>query len=77
MTFETLVEYLLMADQEGRNNEAIRLTLAEKEWENIDELRDGMRQFEEAGSPRMIPSGSRCRLRTSGTATRLMLKSSA
>jgi hypothetical protein len=51
MTFETLVEYLLMADQEGRNNEAIRLTLAEKEWENIDELRDGMRQFEEAGSP--------------------------
>lgn len=47
MTLDTLIDYLLLSDQETRTNEAVRRVLAEKEWENVDELRDALRQFDE------------------------------
>lgn len=50
MDKETLVFYLLEAGEDGRTQAAIREVLAEKEWENIDELRDAMTQFEESGA---------------------------
>lgn len=43
----TLIDYLVVATQGERQQAAIREVLAKDEWENIDELRDAMAQFEE------------------------------
>lgn len=48
LSLDDLIEYLLMSDSDARLNEAMRLVLAQKEWENFDELRDAMRQYQEA-----------------------------
>lgn len=50
MDQETLVYYVLETGADARTQAAIREVLAEKEWENIDELRDAMAQFEESGA---------------------------
>lgn len=48
MSFETLVDYMLLNDQQDRMNEAMRTVLGEEEWENFPELQDAMRQYQEA-----------------------------
>lgn len=51
MDDETLIDYVLMTDSEGRTNEAIRDVLAEDEWQDITSYQDAMRQFEEDKTP--------------------------
>lgn len=51
LSFEDLVDYVLDAEENERMARARRDVLAEKEWEDFNNLRDAMRQFEEAGSP--------------------------
>ena len=48
MSFETLVDYMIVNDQQERLNEAMRSVLGEDEWENFPELQDAMRQYDEA-----------------------------
>lgn len=48
MSLDTLIDYIVIMESEGRANEAMREVLADKEWETFDELRDSMRQYEEA-----------------------------
>ena len=47
MTLDTIIDYLLLMEQEERTNEAIRQVLGQPEWEDIDAYRDALRQFEE------------------------------
>lgn len=47
MSDETLYDYVLIADMEKRQQEAIREVLAEEEWKDITELQDSLRVFEE------------------------------
>jgi len=51
LDFEDLVDYVLDSEENERITRARRDVLAEKEWEDFNNLRDAMRQFEEAGSP--------------------------
>lgn len=51
MSFEDKVMYLSEIDSAEIQTEATRNVLAQDEWEDIDALRDLMRQWEEAGSP--------------------------
>jgi hypothetical protein len=47
MSDDTLIEYVLVSDQDSRRNDATREILALKEWEDITSYQDAMRQFEE------------------------------
>lgn len=47
MAEETLYDYILIADVDKRQQEAIREILAEEEWADITELQDSLRVFEE------------------------------
>jgi hypothetical protein len=49
MTSETLLEYVLMIDEEDRRNEAIREVLGREEWEDFPALQDAFRRMEEVG----------------------------
>ena len=51
MSRDTLIDYLLITDQEERRTEAIRDVLSRPEWKDITELQDAMRQFDEAKTP--------------------------
>jgi len=51
LDFEDLVDYVLDSEENERMTRARRDVLAEKEWEDFNQLRDAMRQFEEAGEP--------------------------
>jgi hypothetical protein len=51
MSLPTLVDYLIVHDEEQLRTEAIRDVLAEDEWKDMAELQDAMRQWEEAGMP--------------------------
>lgn len=55
MDIVTLTDYLVIATQEERTQAAIREILAKAEWENIDELRDAMAQFDEAADAASDP----------------------
>lgn len=50
MEVDTLIQYLVIATSDERSSAAIREVLALDEWENIDELRDAMAQYEESGA---------------------------
>lgn len=52
---ETLVDYLLLTDQDDRHSEAIRDVLARDEWKDITALRDALRQFDEAKTEETDP----------------------
>lgn len=47
----TLIEYVLNVSEGDRYRQAQREVLGRKEWKDFDNLRDMMRQWEEAGSP--------------------------
>lgn len=47
MSDETLIDYVLLSDADERRSDATREVLGEKEWENITELQEAMRQFDE------------------------------
>jgi hypothetical protein len=47
MSLPTLIDYVLIADQEERRAEAIRDVLARDEWKDISALQDALRQFDE------------------------------
>ena len=51
LSFDALVDYVLELDDSDRLSEARRDVLKEKEWEDFNQLRDAMRQYEDAGSP--------------------------
>ena len=46
MSDETLVDYLLVQEQNDRYQEAMREVLSRDEWSNMTELQDALRQFE-------------------------------
>jgi len=50
-----LIEFLLNSKAGDRLNEARRDVLREDEWDNFNQLRDAMRQFEESGAERDDP----------------------
>lgn len=52
---ESLVDYVIDLDESDRVSEARRDVLKEPEWEDFNALRDAMRQYEEAGSPKDDP----------------------
>lgn len=47
MSDETLYEYVLIADMDKRQQEAVREVLAEEEWADITELQESLRIFKE------------------------------
>ena len=47
MDLATLIDYLIIATGDQRTQAAIREVLAKDEWENIDELRDAMAQYQD------------------------------
>lgn len=47
MSDETLVEYVILNDNDTRQGDAIREVLADDEWENMTELQDALRVFHE------------------------------
>lgn len=49
MTDDTLLEYVLMMDEDERRNIAVREVLAREEWENFEALQDSFRRMEEVG----------------------------
>lgn len=49
MTPETLSEYVLMIDEEERQNTAIREVLSREEWAEFPALQDSFRRMEEVG----------------------------
>lgn len=48
---DDLIEYVLDLDEGEYISQARRDILLQKEWEDFNQLRDAMRQYEEAGSP--------------------------
>lgn len=50
MANDTLIDYVLIAEQEDRQREAMRDVLALDEWDDMTALQDAMRQFEESGA---------------------------
>lgn len=55
MAEETLYDYVLIADMDKRQQEAVREILAEEEWADITELQDSLRIFEEEERPEDDP----------------------
>lgn len=55
MSHETLIDYVLLGEQDDRRGEAIRDVLARDEWKDIVELQDVMRQFDEEETPEDDP----------------------
>lgn len=51
LSMGALVDYVLELDEQEHYSQARRDILQQKEWEDINQLRDAMRQYEEAGSP--------------------------
>jgi hypothetical protein len=51
MTKDELIEYIVNLDETDYISKARRDVLVEKQWEDFNQLRDAMRQYEEAGSP--------------------------
>lgn len=49
---ETLIDYVLSADEQERRERAQRDVLGEDEWKDFAALQDAMRQWDEAGNPR-------------------------
>lgn len=49
MTDETLLEYVLMTDEDERRNLAIRDVLSREEWSDFPALQDAFRRMEETG----------------------------
>lgn len=49
-TKEELIDQILQMDDSDRHRRASRDLLAEEEWEDIDDLRDALRKFEEEGA---------------------------
>lgn len=47
MDLPTLIDYVLLSDQETRTNEARRDVLSQEEWSDVEALQDALRQFEE------------------------------
>lgn len=52
---EGAIDVLQMMDEQNTLAEARRRVLGEKEWDDFNALRDGMRQWEEAGQPEDDP----------------------
>lgn len=52
MGHETLIDYVLSADEQERRERAQRDVLGRDEWKDFSQLQDAMRQWDEAGSPR-------------------------
>lgn len=50
MSDETLIDYVLIGEQEDRQREAMRDVLAKDEWDDFTAFQDSMRQFEESGA---------------------------
>jgi hypothetical protein len=48
MSLPTLMDYLIVHDEDQLRTDAIRDVLAEDEWKDMTELQDSMRQFEES-----------------------------
>lgn len=48
---DELIEYVLDLDESEYVSQARRDVLQQKQWEDFNQLRDAMRQYEEAGSP--------------------------
>jgi hypothetical protein len=55
MDFPTLVDYVLITDQESRRNEAVRDVLGRDEWKDITAYQDALRRFEEDETPEDDP----------------------
>lgn len=55
MTPETLIEYVIQAEGDDREREAIRDVMGKDEWDDLASLQDAMRQYEEAGQPEDDP----------------------
>jgi hypothetical protein len=51
MPTDDLIEFILALDETDYIAQARRDVLVEKQWEDFNQLRDAMRQYEEAGSP--------------------------
>lgn len=49
MTDETLIEYVLLQDNDERRQEALREVLGEDEWKDMTAYQDGLREYEERG----------------------------
>lgn len=47
MSFETLVDYVLLSTSDTRRDQAVREILGEDDWKDITALQDAMRQFDE------------------------------
>lgn len=54
MSDETLVDYLLVQEQNDRYQEAMREVLSNDEWSNMTELQDALRQFEEMDDEELV-----------------------
>lgn len=52
MGYETLIDYVLSADEQERRERAQREVLSREEWKDFSQLQDAMRQWDEAGNPR-------------------------
>jgi hypothetical protein len=55
LTHSDLVEFILNSKAVERLNDARREVLQEDEWDDFNQLRDSMRQYEEEGSPTSDP----------------------
>jgi hypothetical protein len=53
MSDETLLDYVVISEQESRRNEATRDVLGREEWKDIESYRDAMRQFEEMSAEQL------------------------
>lgn len=47
MSMETLIDYVLQSDEDTRRNDAIRETLAEEHWADVNDIQEALRQFDE------------------------------
>lgn len=55
LNIDGLVDYILELDDQDFYTQARRDILQQKEWEDVNALRDAIRQYEEAGSPQGDP----------------------
>lgn len=55
MNHETLIDYVLLSEQDSRQSEATRDILAREEWKDVTAYQDALRQFEEKGTPEDDP----------------------
>lgn len=54
MSDETLIDYLLVQEQNDRYQEAMREVLSREEWANMTELQDALRQFEDMEDEELV-----------------------